>query len=93
MLPLSYDAIPLALHPERALVFITAVPIGDFGRAARLVGLEVLSEIELEEDYDLPDDLIAENASAVAPTLYTSMPTQDSFNRAASSLARIPRRE
>ena len=72
---------PFGIAPGRALVFITAVPIGDFGRAARLVGLEVLSEIELEEDYDLPDDLIAENASAVAPTLYTSMPTQDSFNR------------
>ena len=72
---------PFGIAPGRALVFITAVPIGDFARAARLVGLEVLSEIELEEDYDLPDDLITKNPRAVAPTLYTSMPTQDTFKR------------
>ena len=70
---------PFGIAPERALVFVTAVPIGDFARAARLVGLEVLSEIELEEDYDLPDDLIAEHRDAASPTLYATMPTQDAF--------------
>ena len=72
---------PVGIAPERALVFVTAVPISHFPPAARLVGLEVLSEIELEEDYELPDDLIAENLGAVFPTLYTTMPTQDAFNR------------
>ena len=43
---------PFGIAPERALVFVTAVPIGNFGRAARLVGLEVFSEIELAEDYE-----------------------------------------
>lgn len=72
---------PFGIAPERALVFVTAVPIGDFARAARLVGFEVLSEIELEEDYDLPADLIAEHPNSVSPTLYATMPTQDAFNQ------------
>ena len=72
---------PFGIAPERALVFISAVRIGNFARAARLVGLEVLSEIELDDDYDLPDDLIAERPEAVSPTLYTTMPTQDALNR------------
>ena len=72
---------PFGIAPERALVFVTAVAITDFARAARLVGLEVLSEIELEDNYGLPDDLIVEHAAAVSPTLYATMPTQDSFNR------------
>lgn len=72
---------PFGIAPERALVFITAVPIGDFARAARLVGLEVLSEVELEDDYDLPDDLIADQPGMASPTLYATMPTQDAFNR------------
>lgn len=72
---------PFGIAPERALVFVTAVPIAGFARAARLVGLEVLSEIELEEDYDLPDDLVIEHRSAVSPTLYATIPTQDAFNQ------------
>ena len=72
---------PFGIAPERALVFVTAVAIADFARAARLVGLEVLFEIELEDDYDLPDDLIAEHAGALSPTLYATVPTQAAFNR------------
>ena len=72
---------PFGIAPERALVFVTAVPIGGFARAARLVGLEVLSEIELEEDYELPNGLIAEHSGAVSPTLYATMPTQDAFDQ------------
>ena len=72
---------PFGIAPERALVFVTAVPIGDFARAARLVGLEVLSEIELDDDYDLPDDLIAGHPGAVSPTLYATMPTQEAFDQ------------
>ena len=72
---------PFGIAPERALVFVTAVAIADFARAARLVGLEVLSEIELDDDYDLPDDLIAEHPGTVSPTLYATVPMQDAFNR------------
>ena len=72
---------PFGIAPERALVFVSAVRISDFARAARLVGLEVLSEIELDDDYRLPDDLIAERPEAVSPALYTTMPTQDALNR------------
>lgn len=56
---------PFGIAPERALVFVTAVAITDFARAARLVGLEVLSEIELEDNNDLPNDLIVEHGAAV----------------------------
>lgn len=72
---------PAGVAPERALVFVTAVPIGDFVRAARLTGLEVLGEIELEDDYELPDGLIAEHTDATTPTLYTTMPTQEALER------------
>ena len=77
---------PYGIAPERALVFVTAVPIGDFARAARLVGFEILSEIELGGAYELPDDLITENPGNVSPTLYATMPA---FKSATSS---VPRR-
>jgi len=72
---------PFGIAPERPLVFVTTVLIDNFARAARSIGLEVLSEVELQEDYDLPDDLIAENRGAASPTLYATMPTQDAFDR------------
>ena len=72
---------PFGIAPERALVFVTAVPINDFARATQLVGLEILSEIALATDHELPDDLIVEHPDAVSPTLYATMPTQDAFNR------------
>ena len=73
---------PFGIAPERALVFVTVVSIADFARAAKSVGLEVLSEIELEAEYALPDDLMpVEYTGSVSPTLYTTMPTQDALNR------------
>lgn len=72
---------PFGIAPERALVFVTAVSIDDFARAAQLVNLEVLSEIELGEDYDLTDDLIDKHQDAASPRLYATMPTQDSLDR------------
>lgn len=70
---------PFGIAPERAIVFVTAVPIGNFVRAARLVDLEVLSEIGLGTDYPLPDDLIVADSGAVNPTLYATMPTLETF--------------
>ena len=70
---------PGGIAPERALVFVTAVPIANFVRAARLVGLEVLAELDLDDDYALDEELIVEHRDMVSPTLYATMPTRDSF--------------
>ncbi len=70
---------PGGIAPERALVFVTAVPIANFVRAARLVGLEVLAELDLDEDYALDEELIVEHRDMVSPTLYATMPTRESF--------------
>ena len=72
---------PGGIAPERALVFVTAVPISNFVRVARLVGLEVLAELDLDEDYALDEDLIVEHREMASPTLYATMPTRESFER------------
>lgn len=72
---------PFGIAPERALVFVTAVSISDFARAARLVNLEIISEIELEDDYQFPDDRFDEFQSSTSPTLYATMPTQDALDQ------------
>ena len=72
---------PGGIAPERALVFVTAVAISDFVRAAGLVGLEVLAEIGLDEAYALDEELIVEHRDMVSPTLYATMPTQESFEQ------------
>ena len=71
---------PFGIAPERALVFVTAVPINNFASAARRVNLEVLSEFELGKEYVLPDDLISQGQDQVNPTLYATMPTLDAFH-------------
>jgi len=55
---------PGGIAPERALVFVTAVPISDFVRAARLVGLEVLAELDLDDDYDDFDEFDEEEETS-----------------------------
>ena len=72
---------PGGIAPERALVFVTAVPIADFVRAANLVGLEVIAEVDLDEDYPLDDELLFEHRDMASPTLYATMPTRESFER------------
>ncbi len=72
---------PFGVAPERALVFVTAVSISDFARAARSVGFEVLLEIELDDDYDLPDGLIDDHPDTISPTLYATMPTQKALGQ------------
>ncbi len=42
---------PFGIAPERAIVFVTAVPISNFARAAQRVNLGVLLEYELGDDY------------------------------------------
>ena len=72
---------PGGIAPERALVFVTAVRISNFVRAARLVGLEVLAELDLDDDYALDEELIVEHRDMASPTLYATMPTGESFER------------
>ena len=72
---------PFGIAPERALVFVTKGPINNFVRAAGRIGLEVLSESELGDDYELPDDLTTQNKDSVKPTLYATMPTLDTFHQ------------
>lgn len=72
---------PFGIAPERALVFVTAAPISRFARAAELVGLEILSQSELEDSYTLPDDLIIDGQDRVKPTLYATMPTLEALRK------------
>ncbi|MEM8976098.1 MAG: S8 family serine peptidase [Pseudomonadota bacterium] len=71
---------PAGIAPERALVFVTAVPIQNFIRAAEAIGLEVFSEFDLD-DYDLDDDLLDRDPDLANPTLYATMPSEDVLNR------------
>ena len=56
-------------------------PISNFVRAARLVGLEVLAELDLDDDYALDEELLAPHREMASPTLYATMPTRESFER------------
>ena len=67
--------------PSALLVFVTAVPISNFVRAARLVGLEVLAELDPDDDYALDEELLAPHREMASPTLYATMPTRESFER------------
>ena len=67
---------PGGIAPERALVFVTAVPISNFVRAARRVGLEVLAELDLDEDYALDEEMLVERREMASSTLYATMPTR-----------------
>lgn len=67
---------PMGIAPERALVFVSAVPIQNFVRAATGMGLEVFAEVELDS-LDGADDFLAEIISELRPTLYATMPTMN----------------
>ena len=70
---------PTGVAPERALVFETAGSIQNFARAARRVGLEVIAEVELEDTDDIPEGFeLPEGQTAMAQTLYATMPTLQS---------------
>lgn len=71
---------PAGIAPERALVFVTAVPIAQFIRAAETIGLEVFSEVELD-DYELDENLLDRGSELANPTLYATMPSEDVLNR------------
>jgi len=72
---------PAGIAPERALVFVTACGIQDFARVARNVGMEVISELDLDNTDDFPDGFEpAGEGASLTPALYTTMPTIQSFD-------------
>ena len=72
---------PSGIAPERALVFETLLPIQNFQKAAARVGFELLIEDRLDEEYEIPDDLIDDYVDAAAPTLYATMPSSADLQR------------
>lgn len=77
--PVEIRSDPGGISPERALVFILASPIDNFVAAARKIGLEVIAEDSLDEEYALPEDLMLDHPENSAPTLYATMPTVESL--------------
>lgn len=73
---------PSGIAPERALVFVTAGEVQGFAKAAEDVGLELISEFDLEVTEDFPDGFEpAGGAASLSPELYATMPTVEAFNR------------
>ncbi|MBO6514878.1 MAG: hypothetical protein JJ974_13025, partial [Phycisphaerales bacterium] len=75
----SLRADPAGIAPERAMVFVSAVPIANLIRVARDAGIEVLAEVDLEDDYALPDGMPIDGIEFANPTLYATMPTEGSL--------------
>jgi hypothetical protein len=71
---------PSGIAPDRALVYETCGAIQDFARAARNVGLELISEEELDALDDIPDGFTPPGSTRPMRTLYTTMPTLASAN-------------
>lgn len=72
---------PAGIAPERALVFETAGPIGDFAAAARNIGLEVIAEIDLEDTDEIPEGFAPQRGKeTLSPVLYATIPTLEVLN-------------
>lgn len=72
---------PAGIAPERALVFEAVLPIQNFQKAAAKAGFELLIEGRLEEDYDIPDELVDDYVENAQPTLYATMPTTQDLRK------------
>ena len=76
---------PVALKVRSAEIHhksdIGGVRLGVADRAARLVGLEVLAELDPDYDHALDDERLAPHRKMASPTLYATMPTRESFER------------
>lgn len=66
---------PAGIAPERALVFETIVPIANFKKAAERIHLEVLIESDLDDDYEVREDLVDNYIDNASRTLYATMPS------------------
>lgn len=72
---------PSGIAPERALVFETLLPIQNFQKATARIGFELLIEDRLDDNYEIPDELVDEYVAAAAPTLYATMPSAADLQR------------
>lgn len=70
---------PTGIAPERAMVFVSAVPIANLVRVTREAGIEVLAEVDLDNDYAIPDGIPVDGIQFANPTLYATMPTENSL--------------
>lgn len=71
---------PVGLSPDRALVFEVGGSIQEFARVARVVGMEVFAEVELEETEELPEGFqFAPGTSTLRPCLYATMSKLDTL--------------
>jgi hypothetical protein len=66
---------PAGIAPERALVFEAILPIQNFQKAAAKIGFELLIEDRIDDDYEIPEELIDDNVENAQPTLYATMPS------------------
>jgi hypothetical protein len=66
---------PAGIAPERALVFEVILPIQNFQKAAAKAGFELLIEDRLDEDHDIPDEMVDDYIENASPTLYATMPS------------------
>lgn len=72
---------PFGVAPERALVFVTAVPVANFLKVATDAGIEVFGEFDASDDFEIPAGLLSDDHDAVAPTFYATMPTIEGLRR------------
>lgn len=77
---LTLSSEPFEIAPERTLVFITGNSVQNFVNAAKIIGMEVIEEEVLLNEYNPPEDsyLSAYPDNAI-PTLYATMPTLESL--------------
>ena len=72
---------PAGIAPERALVFEAILPIQNFQKAAARIGFELLIEDRIDDDYEIPEDLVDENVENAQPTLYATMPSDANLRK------------
>lgn len=66
---------PAGIAPERALVFEAILPIQRFQKAAAKAGFELLIEDRLDDDHEIPDEMVDDYFENASPTLYATMPS------------------
>lgn len=72
---------PSGIAPERALVFETILPIQNFQKAAARIGFELLIEDRLDDEYEIPDELVDDYIENATPMLYATMPSTEDLRR------------
>ena len=55
--------------------------IQNLARVAQEIGLELIAEVELDETFELPDDMLEDTSERPAATLYATMPTMEALRQ------------